>query len=420
MVTAAGENLKEFRMEAQQTTVVYVVTRFLSQANRRVLKLLSLKGSFARMVLVCEKGAGTDGSNMLSVSRWPNITGPLKWFGLERLKFHLNRFLYFPSPAVLYTQAAQKKLEQKIKNDLDYGQQICLMTMAPPQELVLIGLGIKQRFPAVRWVIDWQDLWSYDEYYFSHIPEFRQGRVRRLEKEALDTCDLNVVTNQFAHEILREKYEVSESKLRVISHAFDRGEIDGNLSGETQDGPRIDDSIKIGVLGNLFKPPKVPGERVVESVRVAKESGINVTLHIFGDKEAIARFNGKCPEWLVLHGRTSHEESLRSVSRCDFFLLALADLPNSRIIMHAKLPHYLMLGKPILAMVPNGSMAEKIIKETGTGYIISTDEDWGKGLVRVLREFEQGASPLKRNEMEIERYSWGRISQEWVAAICGS
>ena len=88
--------------------------------------------------------------------------------------------------------------------------------------------------------------------------------------------------------------------------------------------------IKIGFLGYLFKPPKVPGKKIVAAFREIRSKGFNVELNIYGDKTLTARktVEDENDRTIVLHKRTSHKKSLMKISNCDFLLLALSDLPT--------------------------------------------------------------------------------------------
>ena len=87
----------------------------------------------------------------------------------------------------------------------------------------------------------------------------------------------------------------------------------------------------------------------------------------------------------LLHGRTSHSEGIALLSQYDFLLLLLADLPNSRAVMSIKLPHYLLVGRPIIAVVPEQSAVADVVRETGTGVVIAAESDWADQLQSVLR-----------------------------------
>ena len=394
---------------------VYVVTQYASQANRRVVKVLELQESFSRMTLVCEPCEGIH-SDILPVRKPRNATGLARLIGLDKLKYLLDQRLYFPSPTVLYTKAATERIRERVRQDLIGGRDVCIMTMTPPHELLLIGLVIKREFPQVRWIVDWQDLWSYDEYYFKQVAHHKRDRVKEIERQVFQECDMSVVTNPYAKSVVEKHYGVPGNKVVAISHPFDDRELKSQQSRNGK-GMQKDRTIRIGFLGHLFKLPKVPGARVVNAFEHVRQLGIDVELHVFGDMQRTTHEAAKRLGWMVLHPRTNHQESLSLIANCDLLLLTLADLPNTQIIMHAKLPHYLMLNRPIVAMVPATSYVAAVIRETGTGHVISTDEDWGEGLTRVLRALSNNKGELKRNEKAISHYSWENISSQWVETI---
>ena len=179
------------------------------------------------------------------------------------------------------------------------------------------------------------------------------------------------------------------------------------------------DVIRIGFLGILFKPPRVPGEKVMNAINHVKNSGLNVELHLFGNLPQVTKSLKKNIQEgvLIIHGKTTHEESLRRLGQCDFVLLALSDLPNCRAVMSIKLPHYLMLGHPIIGIVPEKSATAEIITKTGSGFVISSNNNWGEELKRILNDSLSKKISLQRNEKIIESYSWKNISIQWLDAL---
>ena len=219
--------------------------------------------------------------------------------------------------------------------------------------------------------------------------------------------------------MLEEEYNIPEKKVIAVPHPFCRRELPdlGQLIENKMKSP--DERLSIGFLGNLFKPPKVPGHRVVKAIEDANKMGANIALHIFGDMSDSAKIAAEQSEdnMVVLHPRVSHEESLRGISSCDFFLITLADIPNCQCIMHSKLPHYLLLNRPILGMVPDNSAVAEIIRETGTGFIIGTTENWGDALNRIVKNYREDKSRPVRDEAEVEKYSWHENSKQWLSII---
>ncbi len=78
-----------------------------------------------------------------------------------------------------------------------------------------------------------------------------------------------------------------------------------------------------------------------------------------------------------------------------------------------------MLGKPILAMVPEKSFVANVIRETNTGFVIPPDENGVKKLAGILKKYKEDGIHLKINEDAVERYNWVRISQKWIDTING-
>jgi glycosyltransferase involved in cell wall biosynthesis len=145
-------------------------------------------------------------------------------------------------------------------------------------------------------------------------------------------------------------------------------------------------------------------------------------LHVYGGasedaKKSLKRLHN---DGVYLHGKTSHIESLRRIARCEFLLLVLADLPNSKAVMSIKLPHYLLLKRPILAIVPEKSAVADIIRETGSGYVIPAGCDWGDELKKVLQDYLNGKNLPERNNKAIEAYSWENISKQWIEVFSGA
>ena len=157
----------------------------------------------------------------------------------------------------------------------------------------------------------------------------------------------------------------------------------------------------------------------MEAINSILESGLNINFNIFGDEshlsiKAAAQYRN---DSIIIHPKVSHIESLNKIAGCDFLLLALSDLPNCQVIMHSKLPHYLMLKRTILAMVPENSAVADIIRETGSGYVIPSTSCWRDELKRILQDYLSGKKPPERNERSIEKYSWENISKEWIRVI---
>jgi glycosyltransferase involved in cell wall biosynthesis len=399
---------------------VYVVTNFLGGGNDRGQKLFLLRPLFNKMVSV-SSGGHLANDEVLQAKRLPNPTGLLRLLGLNALKRTLDRFLFFPSRDVLFVWAVRRKLRNAIARDLAAGKRVCLLIAVPPHALCTIGLYIKKRFPQVYWVLDWQDLWSYDENYFLQAPKPYRNRLRRLERTILETTDMNVMTNAYAKDVLKKHYAVPAQRLQHIHHHYHAGDLRGHPTASINGGlpAKTDGVIRIGFLGTLFKPPRVPGRDLVETIVQIRQSGVDVELHVHGalPTEMAAETERLRKVGVVLHGRTHHGESLQLLTRYDFLLLFLADFPNCKAVMSIKLPHYLLVGKPILAIVPAPSAIADIVNDTGAGFVIPVNGDWRQGLKSTLLASTKEPLRPPRNDVAIEQFSWEQLSRKWTEVI---
>lgn len=396
---------------------VYVITKKVSHRSEM---LLNLNMVYNKVVLItCEDEKV--GEPHILIKPFPNPTALLRLAGFNNLKKKADKFLFFPSTINLCNASAKKILKKNIQKDLNANLRVCIITCTPPHGLALLGLYIKEKFQEIKWIIDWQDLWSYDESYLNLTPKLYRKKLIKLEQTLLNTCDLNLTTNYKASEILSCHYGINQNKIRDINHPYDADELN-HLSYSSANPPsslQMKDSISIGFLGTLSKPPKVPGLRVLKAIDDCVEGNLNIKFQIFGDttkltKNSVNKMRHNC---VIIHKPTSHIECLRKIAKCDFLLITLSDSPNCNVIMHAKLPHYLMLKKPILALVPTESFVGEVIKKSGAGFVISPNTDWGDELQKLLSLFKKGKLTISRNEDYISKFSWDETSKRWIDAI---
>jgi hypothetical protein len=309
-----------------------------------------------------------------------------------------------------------ERLSSLICDDLARGHRVTVLTCAPPHALCLVGRRLKKAFPGIRWVIDWQDLWSSDETYFRRIFALYRPHARRMEREMVMGCDVNVTTNERARRWLEGQFGVSDDRTMAIAHhiEFESGSLPGS-HGCTE---RMAFAPRIAFMGRLFKGVKVPGARLLRALAEVRAIGrLQPELHLYGHQgPEFEEFVGREADFgLKWHGVVEQSQVVEELRGYDYLLLVLGDLPNSRLIMHLKLSEYLVAGPPILAVVPSDSAVADIIRKTGTGFVIPAEGDWTNGLRRAL-ETGVGGLPV-RVETEIERYSWRHISEQWVSAL---
>jgi hypothetical protein len=394
-------------------TVLFIIGYDQENAQHRTKKLVSLRGCFAKLNFVTKSGKQDHPQNMV-VGAYPNPFGILRVLGFFKLKNKCDKLFYFPSARILYVRKAVNKLQAQIKKEIAEGKKCCIITCVPHHDIAIIGLKLKKKFQHVKWIIDWQDLWSYDDYYFQKFNERQKRKLLLLEKEFLKTADINVVTNSKAKDVLVNNYKVNARKVVAINHPFDIKDKAGIVTSIKKDR-----TIHIGFLGSFYKPPKVPGDIILNTMDALVDLKIDIRLHIIGDNSEYIKKSADGPRkrYLSLYPSTSHKQSLSYLKECDFLLLFLSNLPNCNVIVHGKLPHYLMLKIPIISIVPDDSAVAEVITQTKSGYVIPSNGNVTEELYDILQKYNKNTLTNRCDDEEIDKYSWGYIYKKWLEII---
>jgi glycosyltransferase involved in cell wall biosynthesis len=401
-----------------RTSLYVVQSHDEKKANKRVLNILRVRNELSQLTLISPSGdAHTKDAIIVKPYRSP--FGLFRRTGLPPVARWGERWFLFPSRWSLFAIPVIKRLKRAIADDLARGLQPALITCLPAHDLCLVGLACKKAYPSLRWIIDWQDLWSYDPNYFDRVPTPLKGRIRRLERRALSNADHHVTTNARAARVLVEHYGVQESDVTPILHPYDEDDIRAAALCAKPPQSTARSSLKIGFLGTLFKPPRVPGLEVVGALANVRRNGLPIELHVVGDtgRQRPDALPIEFQDFLHMHPRLPSAESLQLVSSCDVLLLVLADLLNSRVVLSIKLPQYLLLGRPIVAIVPEDSTVADIVRETQSGVVVAP----GLGLdMRLLATLKAIASGSDKGYRSIAAPPWMAAEQlelKWSAVI---
>jgi hypothetical protein len=150
-----------------------------------------------------------------------------------------------------------------------------------------------------------------------------------------------------------------------------------------------------------------------------RRGGIEVELHVVGDtgvrrprEIAVAH-----PDLLFLHPRLPHVQSLAMAAGYDALLLALADLPNSCAVLSIKLPQYLLLNRPILAIVPEDSTVADIVKRTRRGTVVPPGPELATRLRASLERLRRGSDFAGGQSRPPEEFEARILARQWQAVI---
>lgn len=275
---------------------------------------------------------------------------------LEKTLLYIRGNFFIPDARVFWVKPSVKFLSKYLAdNPVDV-----IVTTGPPHSLHLIGKRLKETLH-VSWIADFRDPWTTIHYHTSlRLNKRSRKKHRELEKAVLDAADQLIVTSPTTK---KEFQQITKTPVKVITNGFD--------VAETRE-VTLDSKFSVSHIGSLLseRNPEVLWQ-VLSEISVENRHFKNDLKLIFAGaispeiKEELQKY-GLFQNTDFL-GYVSHAEALRLQRRSQVLLLVEIDRPETRAIIPGKLFEYLSAKRPILALGPEGSDIEAIIKETGAG-----------------------------------------------------
>jgi len=254
------------------------------------------------------------------------------------------------------------------------------------------------------WVFELRDPWTG----FLSAP-VRRGVSRRLdrhlEKSSVRDAARLVMAWRGIGRDLTEKYpDLDTSRFRLVENGFDTDDLAVK--------PRVFDRFTMVYTGSMYgvRNPDTLLQavaRLLETGRVRPDELQIIFVGRFGD-EIRAMFRRPELEGTVKEiGHRPHEESVTYTLGADVLLLVVDDVKGSEGIVPGKVFEYLGSRRPVLAVSPEGDVAD-LIRRTGAGEVVDRNDVPGmmtaiEGWIRERRE--TGRVAFHGVEAEIEKLS---------------
>ena len=319
---------------------------------------------------------------------------------LEKLLLWIRGNFFIPDARIGWVKPAVGFLKEYLaKNDMDI-----VISSGPPHSLHLIGMALKEKL-GIKWVADFRDPWTTIHYHQSlRLNKRAQKKHLKLESKVLNNSDLVVVTSARTK---KEFQKITSVPIEVISNGYDILE---------KIEPNLDAQFSIVHIGSLLtnRNPELLWEILSELKDENKVFSKNLLIKLVGVVsedvlKSLAVF-GLTENYKIL-GYVSHQEAIQIQHDAQVLLLVEMDSPETKSIIPGKLFEYVAANRPILAIGPEGSDVEGIIKETNTGvYFKYTDKKKLKQQLQLYYEAYLKAN-LNVNSKNIEKYSRSALTK---------
>lgn len=330
---------------------------------------------------------------------------------LHKLSVWIRGNFLVPDPRMFWVNPSIAFLNKYIQKE---GIDVIVST-GPPHSMHLIGLGLKKKYPNIKWIADFRDPWTNIDFYKElMLTGWADQKHKNLEKKVLQNADVILTVGET---LKQELQNLGAHHVHVITNGFDDDDT-SSISTVNLD----QDHFNLTYVGSL---PKSRNHRslwqaIQELGQENKSFQQKVKLTLVGQKdisviEDLEKYNLTNSSHIIDY--VSHQEAIQFQNKASILLLLSNRSVNAKGILTGKFFEYLATQKPILAIGdPKGDM-NSILMETKAGEMCDFD-DISK-IKKVLNEwfqlYEKGE--LKILSQNYQNYSRRHLTQELVQLL---
>jgi hypothetical protein len=354
-------------------------------SHLEILKL-PIKEPYALASLLSKKKTGTLASGVISEEKKQTL--------IERLLLFVRGNLFIPDARVSWVRPAVAFLEDYLANhSID-----AIITTGPPHSLHLIGDRLKQT-TRLKWIADFRDPWTTIGYHKAlKLSKYAKRKHEKLEKQVLNNADQIIVTSRKTQEEFQSK---TNKPVTVITNGYDQY--------KRTSQPK-DVKFTLAHIGSLLskRNPEMLWNVLKELISENSEFKTHFKLQLAGvvSAEVIDSLkNYNLLNYVEQLGYVSHDNAQQLQQTARVLLLLEIDSEDTKAIIPGKLFEYMVSETPILAIGPENSAIENLIKTTNTGvYTTANNANAIKGLLmNYFQQFLKG--DLKSYPIGLNQFS---------------
>ncbi|THV61952.1 glycosyltransferase family 4 protein [Chryseobacterium candidae] len=328
----------------------------------------------------------------------------------SRLSIWVRGNFFIPDARVFWVKPSIAFLEKYLKeNNID-----TIVTSGPPHSLHLIGLGLKNKIPNLKWIADFRDPWTEISYY-KHLKLTKSSdkKHRQLESAVFKNADITLATSYTDAENFRK----AGANAVCITNGFDESDSDEKAKG--QKGENKFTLSYIGVLEQLRNPENL-WKALDELIKENADFADDFTLKFVGridDKILSAIENSNLKNHILNLGYLAHGKAVEEMQNSDMLLITNFPNESSKGIIPGKIFEYLASGKQILSFGPEKADVAKILEETQAGkHFNYQDTETVKKFILEKFELWKNGSLLK-NTQNIEQFSRKNLTSQLTEVL---
>jgi glycosyltransferase involved in cell wall biosynthesis len=325
---------------------------------------------------------------------------------LDKVFLWIRGNLFIPDARIFWVKPSVAFLEKYIKEN----GIVSIVTSGPPHSLHLIGLELKQKLD-IKWFADFRDPWTTIGYHKSlRLSNYAAKKHKDLEYKVLNTADTIIVTSNTTK---TEFQAITTKPITVITNGYDTENVAKQV---------LDTKFSLAHIGSFLseRNPKLLWETLVELLHEIPDFKNHLEIKLIGAVsqevlEAITQFD--LNPYLNNLGYVSHSDAIAHQRKSQVLLLIEINSDDTKSIIPGKLFEYMVSGRPIIAIGPNGSDFAEIITSTNTGVFFDYSEKMKLKTV-LLRFYTQFLeNTLQANAVGLQHYSRKNLTEKLVKLL---
>jgi glycosyltransferase involved in cell wall biosynthesis len=323
-------------------------------------------------------------------------TGKKSFF--QRASTWIRGNFFIPDPRMFWIRPAVKFLQDYIqKNGIER-----IVTTGPPHSMHLIGLRLKKKNPALKWIADFRDPWTeWDLMDTLSLTSVARNYHRALERQVLKFADVVITISPY---YVNRFKELGGRRVELITNGFDEDDF--------RNIPRVKtERFTIRHVGNVdeLRDPKPVMEAIRQlclenaelesSLWIEFIGNVNQSFKTFVAGDAllsrVTRFIDHMP----------HSTLVSLYGSTDLQLLILAHNALASGNIPGKVFEYLASGNPILAVGSGDGDVAGILKQTKAGEVFERTDLSGmkNALLNYFKRWKNGEANRDRDVSDYSR-----------------
>jgi len=295
-----------------------------------------------------------------------------------------------------------KKVLKKEKID-------AIVSRSTPVVSHLIALKLKS-LTGLPWIADFSDPWTQNQY-FVYPNKYIRKLNGKLEYKVASSADAIVFRANYAKLQFLEKYKmIPETKVKVIPNFYDSADF---IEPEGNKKNKFTITYTGNFMGTRSPEPLFKALKILTDEKDINGKIIVKLIGYIGDfKNLISKY--ELSDIVQIIDTIPRSEVFTHLYNTDVLLLIDAPSNGPSVFLPSKLPEYIRIGKPILAITPEIGESADVVRATKTGLVVSPEDIEGikESIKKYYEQYMSSSLEIQLDWNEISKYSAEKCAEQ--------